>query len=104
MKHTKRQHEVLTLIQLGLSNKLIARQLNIAESTVKVYVGDLMRLYGATNRGQLAVFSLQGRELMLPNLEVTPCGWLKKVNKRVESITFSTEQPDEEWEAFYLKA
>jgi DNA-binding NarL/FixJ family response regulator len=38
----------------GLCNKLIARELDICESTVKAHVSSLLRLVGAKNRTQLA--------------------------------------------------
>jgi DNA-binding NarL/FixJ family response regulator len=47
---TTRQHEVLGLIRLGKPNKLIAAELNISESTVKVYVRQIMKKFGAINR------------------------------------------------------
>jgi len=53
-----RQTEVLELIKSrGLGNKQIARTLGIAESTVKMHVGDIMTAYGVRNRVQLAVLS-----------------------------------------------
>lgn len=47
---TERQLDVLQLITQGLSNKAIARELNIAESTVKTHVKSLFRLLKASNR------------------------------------------------------
>lgn len=47
---TGRQHEVLALIRLGRPNKIIAAELNISESTVKVYVRQIMKKLGAINR------------------------------------------------------
>lgn len=47
---TARQQEVLDLIRLGKPNKIIAAQLNISESTVKVYVRQIMKKLGAINR------------------------------------------------------
>jgi DNA-binding NarL/FixJ family response regulator len=53
---TPRQQEVFNLIATrGLSNKQIARTLNIAESTVKLHVGAIMKLYCVRNRTQLAL-------------------------------------------------
>lgn len=47
---SERQREVLGLLVKGLPNKLIARKLNIAESTVKLHVGALLRVLGVANR------------------------------------------------------
>lgn len=55
---TKRQQQILDLItDRAASNKLIARMLNISESTVKLHMTQLLKKYGAVNRTQLALFS-----------------------------------------------
>jgi len=55
---TPRQQQILLLIsQRGASNKVIAKTLNITESTVKLHVGAILKKYGVRNRTQLAVFS-----------------------------------------------
>lgn len=54
---TKRQHEVLERLSLGRSNKHIARDLNMQESTVKVHVRQIMRKLGASNRTQAALIA-----------------------------------------------
>lgn len=51
---TARQAEVLALLQQGLSNKLIASRLGLAEGTVKNHVSALLRLLKASNRTQAA--------------------------------------------------
>lgn len=51
---TVRQAEVLALLQQGLSNKLIASRLGLAEGTVKNHVSALLRLLKARNRTQAA--------------------------------------------------
>lgn len=66
---TRRQHEVLERLRLGKSNKLIARDLDMQESTVKVHVRQIMRKLGAANRTQaalLAVASSRSAEQRLP--------------------------------------
>jgi DNA-binding NarL/FixJ family response regulator len=50
-----RQQEVLSFLRRGISNKLIARELNMTEATVKVHVRQIMRKLGAANRTQVAV-------------------------------------------------
>jgi DNA-binding NarL/FixJ family response regulator len=47
---TAREHEVLELVGLGLSNKLIARQLQISEHTVKFHVSSISNKLGASSR------------------------------------------------------
>jgi DNA-binding NarL/FixJ family response regulator len=53
---TGRQQEVFDLIaRRGLSNKQIARVLNISESTVKIHVSAVMKNLCVRNRTQLAL-------------------------------------------------
>lgn len=55
---TDRQQEVLHLVcQRGLSNKVIAKTLNISENTVKVHMSAILTTYGVRSRTQLAVFT-----------------------------------------------
>lgn len=55
---TPRQEQIHTLISTrGASNKVIARTLNISESTVKLHVSAILKKYGVKNRTQLVVFS-----------------------------------------------
>jgi DNA-binding NarL/FixJ family response regulator len=49
---TERQNDVLQLILRGLPNKLICRQLQLAEGTVKVHVSAVLRALGVRNRTQ----------------------------------------------------
>lgn len=50
---TQRERAVLDLICIGRPNKLIARELDIEASTVKVHVKNIMRKLDVTNRTQL---------------------------------------------------
>lgn len=53
---TPRQQVILDLIcYRGLSNKQIARYMNLSESTVKFHVGHILKKYHLQNRTQLAV-------------------------------------------------
>ena len=52
---TARERQVLERLQLGAANKVIARQLNLRESTVKVHIRRIMRKLGAINRTQAAL-------------------------------------------------
>ena len=49
-KLTPRQLEVLEYVSLGKSNKYIAAELSLCESTVKVHVHEVMKRLGATSR------------------------------------------------------
>jgi two-component system nitrate/nitrite response regulator NarL len=57
-----REREVLTLIAGGDSNKMIARKLDIAETTVKIHVQHILRKLQLTSRVQAAVYATN-REL-----------------------------------------
>jgi DNA-binding NarL/FixJ family response regulator len=50
---TARQREILRLVRTGASNKDIARQLTIAESTVKTHLHLIMRIIGVRSRAEL---------------------------------------------------
>ncbi len=52
-----REHDVLALIALGDSNKLIARKLDIAETTVKIHVQHILRKLELSSRVQAAVYA-----------------------------------------------
>jgi two-component system nitrate/nitrite response regulator NarL len=52
-----REREILAFIGRGASNKEVARELDIAESTVKIHVQHLLRKLNATSRVQLAVIA-----------------------------------------------
>lgn len=56
-KLTRRQLNVLKLLRLGYSNKRIARDLKLQESTVKVDVRIIMTKLGAANRTQAALLA-----------------------------------------------
>jgi two-component system, NarL family, nitrate/nitrite response regulator NarL len=53
-----REREILTLIARGDSNKLIARELDIAETTVKIHVQHILRKLNLSSRVQAAVFAV----------------------------------------------
>ncbi len=54
---SRREHEVLERLTLGRSNKEIARDLDLAEPTVKLHVKTLYRKIGAANRTQAAMIA-----------------------------------------------
>jgi DNA-binding NarL/FixJ family response regulator len=56
-KLTRRQLDVLERLRLGDTNKRIARDLRMQESTVKVHVRQIMTKLGAANRTQAALLA-----------------------------------------------
>ena len=55
---TKREQEILHGLAQGLSNKLIARNLDITEATVKVHVKNLLKKLGFRSRLEAAVWAV----------------------------------------------
>jgi len=53
-----REREILALIAHGDSNKVIARSLDIAETTVKIHVQHILRKLQISSRVQAAVFAV----------------------------------------------
>jgi two-component system, NarL family, nitrate/nitrite response regulator NarL len=59
---TSREHEILRFIAKGLSNKLIARELDITDGTVKVHVKHILRKLNLKSRVEAAVWVIsQGK-------------------------------------------
>jgi two-component system nitrate/nitrite response regulator NarL len=56
---TERETEILGLIADGLSNKLIARRLNITEGTVKVHVKHILKKLNLRSRVEAAVWAVK---------------------------------------------
>jgi two-component system, NarL family, response regulator LiaR len=56
---TPREREVLILIGRGFPNKLIARELELSEKTVKTHVGHVLAKLGVTDRTQAAVLAVR---------------------------------------------
>ena len=54
---TPRQRDVLSMLRLGKSNKEIARDLGLAEITVKLHVTAILRALGVENRTQAAILA-----------------------------------------------
>jgi two-component system nitrate/nitrite response regulator NarL len=59
-----RERQILSCLIHGQSNKVIARELDIAEATVKVHVKGLLRKLRAANRTQAAVWALKHRSAL----------------------------------------
>lgn len=58
---TDREKQVLKLVANGLSNKMIARKLDIAEGTVKVHVKRVLNKLGMRSRVEAAVWVAEGK-------------------------------------------
>ncbi|MDO4907989.1 response regulator transcription factor [Neisseria sp.] len=56
---TQRELEILGHLAAGRSNKVIARKLDLAESTIKVHVQNILRKLELTSRVQAAVYAVQ---------------------------------------------
>jgi len=54
---TPRQRDVLAMLRQGKSNKEVARDLNLAEITVKLHVTAILRSLGCENRTQAAILA-----------------------------------------------
>jgi two-component system nitrate/nitrite response regulator NarL len=54
---SSREAEILERLGVGAPNKVIARELSIAEATIKVHVKALMRKINVSNRTQAAIWS-----------------------------------------------
>jgi len=61
-KLTSREHEILKAIARGLSNKLIARELDIADGTVKIHVKHILKKLGLRSRVEAAVWMLSQQQ------------------------------------------
>ena len=81
---TPRQLEVLELLRLGKSNKIIAYELKMRESTVKVHMRHIMKKLKATNRTQAACIANR----LLSEARATP-----QVEPLLQLLPTADEQP-----------
>ncbi len=58
-KLTPREREILGYLALGEANKVIARRLDLAESTVKIHVQNILKKLGLSSRVQAAVYAVE---------------------------------------------
>jgi len=58
---TERELDVLRLIARGLPNKLIARELDVAEKTVKTHVSNILAKLHLSDRTQAALYAVRER-------------------------------------------
>ena len=59
---TLRENEIFNLLVQGLSNKLIAKDLGIVESTVKVHIKSIFKKLNFKSRMEMTVWYLQSKE------------------------------------------
>jgi DNA-binding CsgD family transcriptional regulator len=58
---TKREEELVQLVAEGLTNRDIARQLNLTEHTVRNYMFRIFNKLGTSNRLELALYVIKQR-------------------------------------------
>jgi DNA-binding NarL/FixJ family response regulator len=63
---TPREREVVASLCKGLSNKKIARQLNLTEGTVKIHLHNIYDKLGVTNRTALTALVIVHRNQLDP--------------------------------------
>ncbi len=56
---TPREREVLSLVGRGMANKVIARELGLAEKTVKAHVSSILAKLGVADRTQAALYAVR---------------------------------------------
>ena len=59
VKLTPRESEIIVMLARGASNKEIARDLDLAESTVKIHVQGILRKLNLASRVQAAVYAVE---------------------------------------------
>jgi two-component system nitrate/nitrite response regulator NarL len=75
-KLTPRERDVIGALARGESNKIIARNLDLSESTVKIHVQNVLKKLKLNSRVQAAVFAVEhgisGSERCAPRCRVSP--------------------------------
>ena len=84
---SSRESQILGCLVNGSSNKTIARELNMAEATVKVHLKSLLRKLKATNRTQAAIRGLSSPALLIAKIkqgiETPDQGIVSKMHKQM---------------------
>ncbi|MBF0437115.1 MAG: AAA family ATPase [Magnetococcales bacterium] len=91
MPLTERQNQILHLVQLGQSNKEVARALNISEGTVKQHLLEIYRRLNVTNRTMAAEAGRRAEidSLFLPRVDDTELGRATRKSSRLApALTF----------------
>ena len=58
-RFSPRERDILACLARGESNKEIARELDLAESTVKIHVQNIFKKLGVTSRVQVALYAVE---------------------------------------------
>jgi DNA-binding NarL/FixJ family response regulator len=82
---SEREHQILDCLVKGHANKLIAKQLAIADTTVKVHVKALLRKLQVANRTQAAILAL--------SLQSPECASAEVVDLAVSPKSLSIMRP-----------
>lgn len=72
---TPQQWRVFLLVGKALSNKAIAHELRVAESTVKAHVSAIFKMAGCRNRTEAALLSQRVRYGLLDADDAAPIGF-----------------------------
>jgi two-component system, NarL family, nitrate/nitrite response regulator NarL len=91
---SKRESQVMDCLVKGWSNKMIARELNIVEATVKVYLKCLSRKIKVSNRTQLAIWALRQHRLFDADDVVGPVG----AEASITQLHTITSHPNRRWD------
>ncbi|EIM27151.1 response regulator containing a CheY-like receiver domain and an HTH DNA-binding domain [Microvirga lotononidis] len=73
-KLSEREAQILRCLTRGSSNKVIARELGVAEATVKVHIKAILRKVKATNRTQAAIWATGHFDLAQDNVRALAAG------------------------------
>ena len=62
---TSREREVLALVATGMSNKSVARQLQVSPNTIKFHIAAILDKLDASTRAEAVAAALRNGELSL---------------------------------------
>jgi two-component system nitrate/nitrite response regulator NarL len=71
---TFRQHQIVTMLKTGSSNREIARVLGVSEGTIKVHLHRIFQRIGVANRTQLAAHSFAAEQAIAADLKPSELG------------------------------
>lgn len=69
---TDREHQIMRLVSEGLSNKEIARRLNLTDGTIKVHLHHVFQKLEVSNRTVLAILAISQIDMLDPPREDRP--------------------------------